>query len=170
GTRALSPDRLVHNLTVDGLHTYYVGVGATAVLTHNDDLLPLDQCFESATRVRDEGLARMHASLGSKNQVNRSASMIVGAVDRRTGDTAVGVKVPNDGEYCAEDRACEALMGKGSRREDIVYSAPRFPNDWKGVGSPLSRSPEVCVRCQGRIDPGQMPSDARAEPGGAWGW
>ncbi|MFD7657945.1 YwqJ-related putative deaminase, partial [Actinosynnema sp. NPDC059797] len=30
-------DRLVHNLTVDGLHTYYVGVGATAVLTHNDD-------------------------------------------------------------------------------------------------------------------------------------
>ncbi|MFC5053876.1 RHS repeat-associated core domain-containing protein [Saccharothrix xinjiangensis] len=37
GTRAFSPDRRVHNLTVDGLHTYYVGVGAAAVLTHNEE-------------------------------------------------------------------------------------------------------------------------------------
>ncbi|MFE9746184.1 polymorphic toxin-type HINT domain-containing protein [Saccharothrix saharensis] len=37
-TRSFSPDREVHNLTVDGLHTYYVLAGATAVLTHNEDL------------------------------------------------------------------------------------------------------------------------------------
>ncbi|MDR6594751.1 RHS repeat-associated core domain-containing protein [Saccharothrix longispora] len=37
GIRALSPDREVHNLTVDGLHTYFVGVGAAAVLTHNEE-------------------------------------------------------------------------------------------------------------------------------------
>ncbi|GAA3061162.1 Hint domain-containing protein [Actinokineospora globicatena] len=36
--RPLTPDRQVYNLTVDTLHTYYVGIGTTAVLTHNNDL------------------------------------------------------------------------------------------------------------------------------------
>jgi hypothetical protein len=43
GTRSFSGIRLVYNLTVDGLHTYYVGAGgpgkaaAADVLVHNDD-------------------------------------------------------------------------------------------------------------------------------------
>ncbi|MEV6242267.1 RHS repeat-associated core domain-containing protein [Lentzea sp. NPDC051838] len=43
GTRTFSGGRLVYNLTVDGLHTYYVGAGgpgkaaAADVLVHNDD-------------------------------------------------------------------------------------------------------------------------------------
>jgi hypothetical protein len=35
--RAWSAQKRVHNLTVDGLHTYYVLVGGGAVLSHNED-------------------------------------------------------------------------------------------------------------------------------------
>ncbi|ATE55219.1 polymorphic toxin-type HINT domain-containing protein [Actinosynnema pretiosum] len=35
GTRPFSDARLVHNLTVDGLHTYHVLAGSASVLTHN---------------------------------------------------------------------------------------------------------------------------------------
>ncbi|MCS7475926.1 LamG-like jellyroll fold domain-containing protein [Umezawaea endophytica] len=41
GTRPFANSRLVYNLTVDGLHTYYVFAGDTPVLTHNiNDPIP----------------------------------------------------------------------------------------------------------------------------------
>jgi hypothetical protein len=35
GTRSFSKVQLVYNLTVDGIHTYFIGAGAANVLTHN---------------------------------------------------------------------------------------------------------------------------------------
>lgn len=46
GARVLAPDRQVYNLTVDGLHTYYVGLWsaelAIDLLTHNEDTRDCD--------------------------------------------------------------------------------------------------------------------------------
>ncbi|SDI48314.1 intein N-terminal splicing region/RHS repeat-associated core domain-containing protein [Actinokineospora alba] len=164
GIRALAPDRQVYNLTVDGLHTYFVGLSSetgASLLTHNDDALrPLDECFREAAAVRDEGLDRMYASM-SRTQVNKNAAMIVGAVDRRTGIAVIGIKPPNRLPYCAEDDARCKLIEKGARKEDIVYSTPYLPN---------SRKPaQVCPRCQERIPPEIVEPGTEGAPGGAWG-
>ncbi|AYG85231.1 hypothetical protein DWB77_07448 [Streptomyces hundungensis] len=47
-TRAWTESHKVYNLTVDGVHTYYVLAGAAAVLVHNDDG-PVDLKGKSAT-------------------------------------------------------------------------------------------------------------------------
>ncbi|MET0234165.1 MAG: polymorphic toxin-type HINT domain-containing protein [Kibdelosporangium sp.] len=52
----------VHNLTVEGLHTYYVNVGGQDVLTHNDTCTqlpsPLNSKFAVIGRLPDTGVAK----------------------------------------------------------------------------------------------------------------
>ncbi|SHG56304.1 RHS repeat-associated core domain-containing protein [Streptoalloteichus hindustanus] len=48
GTRSFSEVRRVYNLTVDGLHTYYVLAGPTSVLAHNSNPTRAHKCGEVA--------------------------------------------------------------------------------------------------------------------------
>ncbi|MFI6541560.1 LamG-like jellyroll fold domain-containing protein [Nonomuraea sp. NPDC050547] len=50
--------RPVHNLTVDGLHTYYVAVGGDSILVHNDEYLDLyhGTSREAADSIRNNGV------------------------------------------------------------------------------------------------------------------
>ncbi|MEV0387957.1 SpvB/TcaC N-terminal domain-containing protein [Nonomuraea sp. NPDC050643] len=62
--RAWVTTQRVHNLTVEGLHTYYVVAGGTPVLVHNSPPCPRGKAPESPTIDIDNHRGRLNASLG----------------------------------------------------------------------------------------------------------
>ncbi|MFC5056069.1 RHS repeat-associated core domain-containing protein [Saccharothrix xinjiangensis] len=134
----------VYDLTVEGVHTYYVAVAGAEVLVHNCGTgnLSSEEAFSLATQTLNDKLDDMHATM-SRSKI-RNYSMASAAVDRLTGNVAVGLKKTGDGRgFCAEDICRAALIKDGARPEDIVYSEPVRP---------LSRGKEaVCVRCEGKF-------------------
>ncbi|MEV4477977.1 hypothetical protein, partial [Nonomuraea sp. NPDC049504] len=146
----------VHNLTVEDFHTYHVVAGTTPVLVHNDNPRYTDEeCFALADRYRDEELQRM-----SKTQ-KRKHVMIIGVVDCITGDWAVGKKRSGAGDFCAETDGTDQLLQRGSKRENLRYGHPMYPD--------TGRVAEVCnIRCQDDYERSQFPPDAVPQPGGSW--
>ncbi len=143
----------VHNLTVEGIHTYHALAGATPLLVHNCGELSYEEAAERANQALSAELDRMHATM-SKSQIRRYA-MGSAAVDRRTGMVEVGLKRTGDGsDFCAEDICRKALEARGARPENIVYSVPIRP--LKRVAA------LVCRRCESRTTRDQF------APGTKW--
>jgi hypothetical protein len=99
--------------------------------------------FEDARAARDARLKEI-ATLSSKER-NRIAA-VVGGVNTRTGQTAVGSK--NSGEEygkCAEDLCVEALGGKA---QDVLMSPAIRPRTNEII--------PVCKRCQKKYSKNQF--------------
>ncbi|WP_331721196.1 polymorphic toxin-type HINT domain-containing protein [Streptomyces sp. NBC_00454] len=140
-----------HNLTVDDFHTYYVLAGATPVLVHNCEL-SYGEASEKANQALSDELDKMHSTM-SRSKI-REFAMGSAAVDRKTGNVAVGMKKTGDGAFCAEDICRADLVARGAKPEDIVYSVPLRP---------LKRTPApVCQRCESRTTRDQF------APGTTW--
>ncbi len=142
--------RRVHNLTVEDFHTYHVVAGGQAILVHNDAPRYTDEeCWAIADRARDKVREGMSKTQRSKHV------MIVGAVDCVTGDVVVGKKRSERGgsTHCAEDLARDELVSRGSKPENIRFGHPAHPNTMNEA--------DFCPRCQGWIDPSQVPPDRR---------
>lgn len=86
-------------------------------------------------------------------------STVVGVVDRVTGQTATGVKVPGDRAcigMCAETIARNNLMklvGDRSKPRNFIYSAAVRPRTQEDV--------PVCVGCQSWTNDDQYPPGRR---------
>lgn len=141
----------VYNLTVDTAHTYYVAAGGTSTLVHNCKL-SYGEASEKANRALAAKLDEMHSTM-SRSKI-REFAMGSAAVDRKTGNVAVGMKRTGDGAFCAEDMCRADLVARGANPEDIVYSVPLRP--LKRTSAP------VCQRCEGRTTRDQF------APGTEW--
>ncbi|WP_308297332.1 Hint domain-containing protein [Streptomyces sp. UNOB3_S3] len=62
GSRAWTETRKVYNLTVDGLHTYYVLAGAVPVLVHNSSWCTEEDRFEDAADIATGHANSKHAT------------------------------------------------------------------------------------------------------------
>jgi hypothetical protein len=115
----------VHDLTVEGIHTYHVALGDDLALVHNADCDDLEQ---QARAARDE----LGDATGSRH------ATVTGAYDPTTGDVVAGHSGPG---FCAETDCVRQLVERGSDPADIRFVDARRPRTGREV--------EICVRCQG---------------------
>ncbi|WP_053719233.1 RHS repeat-associated core domain-containing protein [Saccharothrix sp. NRRL B-16348] len=180
-TRAFSPDRVVHNLTVDGLHTYYVLAGATAVLTHNADpnacqvpssrgdvgSIPIAREVEQAPAGWSQAerlqlaIDRLPAFAVFSRTNKTKNRTYVGALNTETG--AIALASSGCG-HCAEGNALLALGGDPSK---VIFTGAL---QVQGVGGQnVAVNKPVCVGCQGDYpDPGIFVPGTVGAPGGPW--
>ncbi|WP_114773716.1 LamG-like jellyroll fold domain-containing protein [Lentzea flaviverrucosa] len=143
GTRPLSAGRLVYNLTVDGLHTYYVGAGgagkaaAADVLVHNQDprnsagcggvepgpggetdaRLAMDRANELAAQYYAEGTV---AVIGVFNTKTKARSIRIGINGDR--DKPAGWKLRDGEEFVREGgHAEEGILDKLGEHELVEF-------------------------------------------------
>jgi hypothetical protein len=116
----------------------YEKTGATGVAGTFEDA-------EAAQKAALEEIAKW------TNKEVRDVSTVVGGVNKRTGATAVGVKVTGKNEgMCAEDIVVKAL---GGNREDVLMTKAVRPYNNKIIN--------VCPRCQTKYSRNQFPADAK---------
>jgi RHS repeat-associated protein len=153
----------MYNLTVDGIHTYYVMAGSTSVLVHNtggdpcdpdgtngyDPSDPDDDLGSTARSERDE--------FGHQN--GREYTTYTAAYNPLTGRIVVG----GSSHFGCAEFVCEVWHGGGP-------SLPMFTKafGFRGPGGGEWVEIPVCVRCQARYSREQFPPDVSFDPGGRW--
>lgn len=119
GTRAWTETRKVYNLTVEGVHTYYVGVGTTAILVHNakkKKCLEIDHVAQVSGDWVHKGA---HVNMADETEVLIRADGkggIMGLPYRRGGS----IGEPSQKQI---DAAIEELRTNPKRREDMLRVA-----------------------------------------------
>ncbi|WP_081748840.1 polymorphic toxin-type HINT domain-containing protein [Nocardiopsis sp. CNT312] len=139
----------VHNLTVQGVHTYHAAVGETDALTHNcGGGLNEDDLAAQARTARNE--------LGDERG-NRHATYS-GGYDPETGQVYSGCSSNPTG--CAE-ADIERQIGRGPDAPQFVHAYGNRARKWVEI--------PVCVSCQERYSPSQFPPGVLFDRGGRWG-
>jgi hypothetical protein len=100
--------------------------------------------WEDALAARDEKLAELD---GLSNKQRNKVSTVVGGVNTRTGETAVGCKITGqDFGKCAEDLCVEKL---GGNTDEILLTPAVRPRGREII--------EVCPRCQSKYPASMFP-------------
>ncbi len=128
----LAFDAGAYNLTVDGLHTYYVLAGATPVLVHNCGGALLDRARELYATRADEASTVAVARVRNVN-TGRSETWVA---TERTGlpDEWKGGNAPLRGE--------RYISGQGHAEAAIMN---RLGSEWEIVG--MASSTRMCPAC-----------------------
>jgi hypothetical protein len=150
-------DRIMYDLTVDEIHTYYVIVGTTPVLVHNNNAewCPLSGDGYHSTDPGDELGSRARSARDADGEAGgrRGAATYVAGYDPVTGRVATGRSGPHG---CAEDD-CAAKLGP-----NVVFTKAF---GWRGG---KWEEIEVCRRCQSKWGREHFPDDVTHQPGGSW--
>ncbi|WP_433230023.1 polymorphic toxin-type HINT domain-containing protein [Micromonospora sp. CA-248260] len=116
--RAFTPERRVHNLTVEGIHTYYVLAGTTPVLVHNcNETFYRAMSEKEFKQLGDNGEITVR---GTENFVTQSRSYLGGLRDRfsrRGGRNAEKYSVLV--QYDMQPGTRDALIAAGKLPGDI---------------------------------------------------
>ncbi|MEO3746643.1 RHS repeat-associated core domain-containing protein [Plantactinospora sp. B5E13] len=184
--RWTAQDQRVHNLTVDGLHTYYVVAGSIPVLVHNSDV---GARFVCPTNGRITDLAPERGTRGGtgelefepplfrsspaggwdlEDQLVEAQGMVSEAVHAATGvaktKTWVGAVNLRTGEIavsCSGRGNCaepNVLIGTDWDHVDVIFTkALKWQNFRDGVGRAVQEK-EVCSVCQGLFGEGNFVS------------
>ncbi|MGO1056616.1 TreTu family toxin [Crossiella sp. CA198] len=128
----------VHNLTVDGIHTYYVSAGTSSVLAHN--------CGPDG----EEELTRVGRWM---SEVEMNKMMDSGLVQEGAGGRTFVVKSLNPDDYKAtakgsvyvEFNVPKASVHNGSKPEWGVIPGPNIPTKRFGA-PPDSMPPATCIK------------------------
>ena len=108
------------------------------------NVMPTGKAIDTAVGVRNTALADI---LELPSGVRNDVSTVVGGVNIRTGETAVGIKIRNQNYgLCAEDLVVQQLA---CNPDDIVMSYAIRPRTLEVV--------PVCPRCQAKFPPGMFP-------------
>lgn len=136
GTRSFSDARLVYNLTVDGIHTYYAFAGAAPVLVHNscgEGAASVSPAFEGDFYHPDEVQKRIKAGRDARAEIPREVHETVNGVE----SGRVTQRVNKD--------------GLGWYRANGNESSPWFDATiFTSVGSPTTET-RVLVRSDGVV-------------------
>ncbi|MFE9799156.1 ricin-type beta-trefoil lectin domain protein [Streptomyces goshikiensis] len=165
----------VHNLTVEGLHTYYVLAGATPVLVHNcptgtrgpqgkfKPTLAVDRAqgnWDMEARISDASALRDQVA-GAATGAAKSRTYTA-AVHRGTGDIAVSC---SGNGSCAEPNILNAT---GWSPSDVIFTrAVRREDIGDGLGKVLQEK-EICTVCQGNYGPDNFVPGVLYDPAGSW--
>jgi hypothetical protein len=168
----------VHNLTVDGLHTYYVLAGKTPVLVHNTS--PVDGCGVSYGPSRapttrgnagkvppvvkgqpssgepwtlegrlDDAQDLMNSQMRAQHHPEQPMRRAwSGGVNTETGDVAVAC---SGGGFCAEGNVVNKLGGDSSKVALLPSQQITSRNPFESVPKP------ACARCQDDYTQEQYP-------------
>ncbi|MGN9892070.1 golvesin C-terminal-like domain-containing protein [Micromonospora sp. L31] len=125
----------VHNLTVDGVHTYYVVAGGTPLLVHNDGE---DLCEIAREEARDSDTNNTAVSAARDTYTGEVFTGESGALPSYVNPDlrprleaaqdmqASGHHVePWDPGTCAEFHACNEAMNNGAKLDEIEYGTVR---------------------------------------------
>ncbi|WP_221332080.1 polymorphic toxin-type HINT domain-containing protein [Nocardiopsis composta] len=115
------PDRRVHNLTVEGLHTYYVLAGATPVLVHDAD----DLCGVTSAIHDDPYLVKAAEAAGRNQRLQKEMDDLV--MQFRSGN-----KNPGLGNKALEGTDISYLRGRNGGRVFIPEHRRRDPDRRQG--------------------------------------
>ncbi|MFE6978426.1 LamG-like jellyroll fold domain-containing protein [Streptomyces sp. NPDC057682] len=164
-TKAYTAERVTYDLSIDGLHTYYVLAGTTPVLVHNIDLNALNACPTSATThtasvtVHDSGGKVLHdydirsgaqtpaeRAMGRGGETlshteNRAARMSGGVSTYGTklvkGDEFFLEKpVPLDGYVVINGTRPPCSSCMGAMRRGAIDTGSTFVYIWEHAGKP----------------------------------
>ncbi|RKT52476.1 RHS repeat-associated core domain-containing protein [Saccharothrix australiensis] len=168
----------VHNLTVDGLHTYHVGVAN--VLVHNEDpavcvpskrgegpsrqpVIDVEEAPAGWSQAERLQLAinRLPAYALFNRSSKASGRSYIGAINLETGAIALA---SSGCHYCAEGNALLALGGDPSK---VLFTQALQVHAEGEIFT--TQVKDVCKPCQiDYPDPGNFVPGTRGVPGGVW--